>query len=771
MKKIFFLSLFFVVSISHAQIGTLEASLKLTTLDGITLPFQNGMAVPSFEKQPRTVISLAGAWKKQRFSANHSTSMVKRDSAGLVQILSEASGRESQYFNDGAWSQQTIPGVENTLRGYEKVPERYEDGVWYRTKFSVPDSLQQKFTKLIFYAVNYTADVWLNGKYLGWHEGGYTPFAFDVSSAIRFDSANVLAVRVDNIPWGTRQDIVPYYLCDWFNYAGIIHDVYLEFSEKISVVRADVVPQNINGLLKTTVVLTNTTHSQQNVDVKIQVFKAKTDSVSLTKEISAELAGEETVIEGSALFSLSIPADSLAVWQPAITVVNPQLWSPNHPNLYIMKITLSQEGETKDEFSTQFGIRTISIKGDRILFNGKEIFLHGVARHEDHPDYGRSLPKNVIYNDLQLVKSVNANYLRSGHYPNHPYTYLIADRLGLVIMEEIPVWWFDVASAWAIQNYQRQIHLQMFREMAFRDYNRPSIGLWSLSNECKDVAGRSTFFQNVQTELDTKYPDGRLITQSAAADRPGAYDQSQKYTDVAGWTMYFGIFYDPWGVGDYFGTKYFLVDTHDFFPDKPIFNTEFGYWSGETRTHYAEQNQTFDSVFLAFKTRLPITETGAYNHFGFLAGITWWCIFDWYTAQSSGGFQSMGLMQMNRLDAKPVMTRVKNMYKLYAPHSEYITTVERTNEKIIPSEFSLHQNFPNPFNPSTTITFALPQAEKVTVKVFDLLGKEVETLVHEHLEAGTYQRQWNPQNLSSGIYFCRFHAGNFTALRKMILLK
>ena len=411
--------------------------------------------------------------------------------------------------------------MENVLNANEKVPEYYENGVWYRSRFTTSDSLKNKFAKLNFYAVNYIADVWLNGKYLGWHEGGYTSFAFDVSSALRFDSANVLVVRVDNIPWGTRKDIVPFYKCDWFNYTGIIHEVYLEFSDKISTTRADIITKDINGLMQSTVVVNNSKLTSENVDVKIQVYSAKNDSVSLTKEISAELAGAEIAIQGVTQKSFSVPADSINVWRTDFTIQNPKLWSPRIPNLYILKVTISQNGITKDEFFTQFGVRTIKTIDDKILLNEKVIYLHGVARHEDHPNYGRSIPTNVIFSDLKIVKNVNANYLRTGHYPNHPFTYLAADRIGLIVMEEIPVWWFDDTQSWLYQNFIRRIHYQMFREMVFRDYNRPSIALWSTSNECKDVPGRITFNQSINNELDMLYPDGRLITQSAASDRPG----------------------------------------------------------------------------------------------------------------------------------------------------------------------------------------------------------------------------------------------------------
>ena len=770
MKKILLLYIFS-IDILFAQYASLEATLSLATFNDITIPYQNGIVFPSFEKQNRTSISLGGQWKKLRFNANHDVTLAKRDSAGYLNLINEANGINNPNFNDGAWENHLIPSTENKINEYEKVPEYYENGVWYRTKFSISDSLKNSFSKLIFYSLNYVGDFWLNGKYLGYHEGGYTSFAFDVSKALRFDSANVLVVRVDNIPWGKRKDIVPFYKSDWFNYTGIIHDVYLEFSNKISVSRTDVVTKNIDGTIQSTIVINNKKSSSENVEVSVKIFNAKSDSISLRKEITAELIGSEAQTQGIVLQNISIPADTISVLRNEIKILDPKLWSPLKPNLYILKVTISQNGKILDEFFTQFGVRTIKQVDYRILLNEKPIYLHGVARHEDHPNYGRSLPKNIIFSDLQKVKYVNANYLRTGHYPNHPYTYLVADRLGIVVMEEIPVWWFNDAIDWLIQNNVRRIHYQMFREMVFRDFNRPSIALWSTNNECKEIPNRQIYNQTLNDELDYLYPDGRLTMQSAAADYPGPGDVTQSVCDVAGWTMYYGIFYDPYKFGIVRNTKYFLVDAHDYFPKKPIIDTEFGFWSTEKMTEFAKQVMIFDSTFLAFAERIPIDQDGKYNPKGFLAATTWWCIFDWYSHQQNNGFQSMGLIRMNRNDEKPVMNTLKKKYATFVLKSEYLTSVEKKNLKNIPKSFRLMQNYPNPFNPSTKINFEVPIKSNVSIKIFDVLGKEVLSLVNEVKEPGNYEVDFSPKNFSNGIYFYKFDAGSFIETKKMILLK
>ncbi|MDZ7307295.1 MAG: beta galactosidase jelly roll domain-containing protein [candidate division KSB1 bacterium] len=375
-----------------AQIASLDASLRLQTVAGIAIPHQNGIPVPSFEKQRRTTINLAGPWRKQRFAANHDLTLLKRDAAGMAELLAEAAGRQEPGYDDSGWPLHHIPGVENTINAYEKRPEYYQDGVWYRRVFAVPGELRGKFAKLIFYAVNYVADVWLNGRYLGYHEGGYTSFAFDATPALRYDTLNVIAVRVDNPPWGSRTDIIPYSRVDWFNYTGILHDVYLEFADEISVVRADIVPKDLNGRLQTTVTVFNAGTAPQDVEIALQVYAARVDSQNILSESAADLLGAPVAVSGETRHGNSVPAREAAVWRTEIIIANPRLWSPQTPHLYILQVTLARGSRVVDAFHTQFGVRTAKTSGTKFLLNEKPAFFVGVARHEDHPVYGRSMP-------------------------------------------------------------------------------------------------------------------------------------------------------------------------------------------------------------------------------------------------------------------------------------------------------------------------------------------------------------------------------------------
>lgn len=772
------LALVLACSTAAAQIASLPATMSFRSVDGVTVPFQNGIPVPSFEEQHRPVIDLSGSWRKLRFAPDHNLTLGNRDAAGYAAILAEAGGIHLPSFVDTAWEVKTIPAVENTMNAYEKRPEYYENGVWYRRAFSAPDSLINHAAILKFLAVNYVADVWLNGSYLGWHEGGYTPFAFDVSNVLRFDTVNVLAVRVDNPPWNSGQtmggsrriDIVPYYTVDWFNYTGIIHDVFIEFPDSLSISRADVVPLDSQGNLSVGVTLRNRGTQAQTVDIALQVFEARVDSSTIDSPYPADLAGAPVAVTGVAQVSLSAANDSSRAWKTALTVSAPRLWSPKHPNLYILRATVSQSGRVLDEFSTQFGIRTVTTSGSSLRLNGLPVFLPGIARHEDHPVYGRSIPRAVIASDLKTIKTLNVALLRTAHYPNHPYTYMMADRLGLAILEEIPVWWFDTDQAWLIQNGLRHIHTQMFREMVFRDYNRPSILFWSTCNECLAVTGRQQFIADINTELDTQYPDGRLVTESAAADRPGPSDPTQSSCDIAGWTMYFGIFH---GGTYYDGTKQFLQSAHASQPGKPVMDTEFGYWSSENGSSAQTQLVVLDSTFMAFSEVAAVDSTGAVNPSGFLAATTWWTAFDWYTCQQPAGYESMGVIHMDRATVKPVAAALARTYLPY--YSTMMTTgIGGHASGGVPGTFILRQNYPNPFNPRTNIVYAIPAAGFVTLRVYDLLGRLVATLVNSEQTPGDHSAIFAPgtgPGCASGVYFYRLEYGGRVAVQRMMYLR
>ena len=770
--------LVFISCYTSAQTAALEASLSLQDVSGIKIPYQNGMPLPTFEKQSgRQILDLAGEWKKIRFVTNDNLTLAKRDAAGITALETEAAGKQLSTFNDAGWDKKTLPGVENALTEATApgglFPEIYNDGIWYRKTFTLDAANNGKFIKLMFYAVNYVCDIWINDKYVGYHEGGYTPFAFDVSSFLKYGSSNVIAIRVDNIAWGSRKDIIPYNQVDWFNYAGVIHDIYLEVSDPVSVTRTNIISKDVDGNIEATIILNNKKSSSVNISATVKVYEAAVTISNIQSEYAKDLIGSEAVITGTNQKSVNVNSSSVSVWKANLKIANPKLWSMKTPNLYIMKVTLMDGSTILDEYYTQFGIRTVSTKDGKFLLNNKIMLLTGVARHEEHPDYGRSVPKSIIYSDLVTIKNLNAVYLRTAHYPNHLYTYLMADRLGIAIMEEIPLWQWDTQDVCDIQNLNRKIHQQMFREMVFKDYNRPSVVMWSTSNECHlNGGGRLVYHNLIKDDLRSNYDDGRLLTQSAAADNPGATDISQTMLDVAGWTIYFGIFYGK--SGSYLGPTFsFVNDAKAAFPTKPIMDTEFGYWSSENGSTEGEQVNVLNQTFNAFKFNFPYDASGILSPDGNLMGTTWWCVFDWYQYKpKKSGWQTMGLISMDRKTEKQAAGVLRNLYLPYST-KDGISVGINEESGIIPSQFGLDQNYPNPFNPETQINYYLPQSENVSLKIYDLLGKEVAILVNEFKQAGKYSVNFSAQSsrLTSGVYFYKLVAGKFSEVRKMILIK
>ena len=666
MKKILFFFIIYIIISGrlHAGEASLEPNFTLLKIDYETVPVENNFPVPSFEKQTRPVINLKGNWKKQRFHGDDEITLAKRDKTGYEDLIREADGRFRSDYNDTMWENKYLPSVENKMNEYQKRPEYYEDGVWYRRSFNVPENLKGQRAIIKFHSVNYVADVWINGSYAGYHEGGYTPFAFDITPFVRFGEKNIIAVRVDNPAWGKRKDIVPFIKVDWFNYTGIIHDLYIEFLPSVSISRVDIVPKSTEGNMDLKFVLWNPEKKISKVKIDFSVYRACVTEKNILSEYASELTGLPVNVQGSYERDVSFKGEAVKAGLNKIKIKDPLLWSPEKPFLYILKAVLTSDGHVIDEYYTQFGIRMLETEGNKFLLNKKPSFFPSVARHEDHPLYGRAIPKEIIYSDLMLIKSLHARMVRTGHYPNNLFTYMLADRLGLAIIEEIPVWWFDGEEEWKIQNERRHIHEQMWREMIFRDYNRPSIFLWSACNECKDVINRKFFIEKIHKDLDDNYPDGRLVTQSAAADRPGPRDDSQFAVDVPGWTMYFGIFY---GKDPYKETKKFLYDVQKIHPDKPVLDTEYGRWSREDHEEQDLQIKIFTETFRAFSEEGAIKENGTVNEHGGLMAATWWCVFDWYTSSIPDGFQSMGLYQMDRKSPKKVPEKLKEKYVIYHP--------------------------------------------------------------------------------------------------------
>ncbi|KPK40245.1 MAG: hypothetical protein AMJ78_07425, partial [Omnitrophica WOR_2 bacterium SM23_29] len=640
------------------SVETQPPTFELKKVDEIYVPFQNGIPSPSWEPQDREYVDLNGTWKSQRQGVNHKLTLAKRTPEIIKLVEEEGGGRHTSEYDDSQWADKIIPGVENP------TPDRYQDGVWYRRRFFVPNKALGKYIKLMFESANYFTDVWINGRWVGCHEGGFTSFAFDVTQYLNYGKENVIAVRVDNIPWLPEGDkspealktndhnIVPYKTCDWWNYGGITREVYLELSPLISVVRADVKSKFLDektAEIEATVIIFNYGQNNVTTHVELKAFATDINEDNIKEPAAKKIADLRKAVpsEGETAKVITLKAKVVTPLNFKIKLKNIKPWSPEEPTLYVLKVGVGDKVKRLDEFYTQFGIREVNIdkQNAKLLFNGKEIFLCGIARHEvfyGEKGVGEIYGVERIFDDLKLIKEANANFVRTGHYPNQKETYILTDRMGLLVWEEIPVYWFEGPEL-IIQNKVRGIARQMMQEMVYRDYNRPSVIIWGTVNENSWQKERADLIRDLK-ENAYKIDGTRPVAQSAAGSDPT--DGTQKECDLLGFTTYYGVFY---GNSYYEDTKAAMEKSHKAYPEKPILSTEYGIWSP-----YGDIAQEDIQVELGEET------FKAFRELPYVCGATWWGGFDWHTMINEP--QTMGTITMDRKFQKPIYFQLQKQH-------------------------------------------------------------------------------------------------------------
>jgi len=352
----------------------------------------------------------------------------------------------------------------------------YEGTIWYRKKFDAPELPDGRRVILYFGAVNYRADVYLNSKKLGTHVGGFTPFYFEITDFLK-DSDNSLVIKVDN---KRLKEGVPTLNTDWWNYGGITRDVKLlvlpsTFIKDYSIV----LESSSEKIIKGKVVVDGGTHEK----IRIIIPELK---------VNSSISPDEN---GTAEFSFQ--AEKL------------ELWSPDNPRLYRIEITADN-----DTLIDSVGFRTIAVEGKQILLNGKPIFLKGISIHEEYATDGGGRV-NAAWQAEQLLdwaKELSCNFVRLAHYPHNEDMVRIAERKGIMVWSEIPVYWtIDWKNESTFENARNQL-----RENILRDRNRANIIIWSLANETPVTPARNEFLTKL-AECARLLDNTRLI--SAALEK------------------------------------------------------------------------------------------------------------------------------------------------------------------------------------------------------------------------------------------------------------
>jgi beta-glucuronidase len=631
--------------------GTLPPTLVLDESGGLPVAMQNGIPVPTFDWQPRPRVDLDGEWRVERVDLDVELTMGDRKLT-LPQIEAAAEERHRPEHDDSDWPFITVPGTMNPPPGGE------EGGAWYRRRVDVPSDWAGHAVTLRFASANYVVDVWVNGTWLGYHEGGSTPFAFDLGAVVRAGAENTVAVRVHTIPLGTRRDVVPWGLVDWWNYGGLTGSVWLEAAPAVHLARVDVIPH-----LDAVELEVLTSHASRLVAsradtggdsdgppviITASILPATvTDANLLNPDPRALLAPDAEPIVTITEEATAPPAGGTVGTTLAVTFREADLWSPASPALYVGRVDLrwaehpldAREARPSDTLWVTFGIRHVSVDPvrPRVLLNGEAAFFRGVGLHAETLELASdgtlvggtpSQSARQVLDELQDAGALGADLLRTGHQPGDPTMLMLADRLGFAVWEEIPLYHATPFIFEAVM--ERGIPQQMLREMALRDMNRPSVLFHGFANESTGDEERTQALAELH-EVDREIDGTRLTGQAAYGWDPA--DATHAPLDVAGFTFYHGVFYGEQAGAD---TRRALREANATHPQKPIMILEFGRWADRPEDEM-EQAAIFEDTYPALEQFRADEPTG------FVSAATWWTLHDFATRIAGIGIEDFGL--------------------------------------------------------------------------------------------------------------------------------
>jgi beta-glucuronidase len=645
------------------------------TIDGVGVVFQYGKPVPSFDtwdapELTREVKRLDGQWK---FSFDPQNQGV-------------AQGWLNPDFDDSAWKPEQVPGswdlydtpgfgtYDGTNFGQGSA---FQDGyAWYRTSVMTKADWNHKFVKLNFLGAGYKTWVYVNGKFVGAHEGGYTPFSLDISDALIPGKPTTIAVRVYRSPsfdtyTGTKPTAVrdatsvPPGPVDYWPYAGITRSVYLEASSDVTV--SKLLTSAGNGKLHLDAVLYN--HGTQ-VQKRLVATEPGIGTGGTIKLAEATLQpGEVKVLP----FDFDIP---LA-----------KQWDTAHPNLYTAGVTLLKgeglgevdqlqgliddqlKGSNADQptglmedrlkafiddrLTVQYGMRTIEVKDGKLLLNGNQVLLKGVNWHEETAAHGRSMTIPEFDTELGMVKDLNANFIRNSVYNRHPYVYEYADKNGLLVLDDIDNMWLKMSEQ-KLQTESYGLSRALALTMAWNQIDHPSVIMWSLQNE-SDIWTDRTVYRNWIADMKQAVKSVDIQNRPVTWASGSSWDPAFDLADVIGFNEYFGYFY---GKNSDLGTT--LDAVHKQYPDRPILITENGSWSflgnhGSPDVSGTEEWQAnnFQSHWDQIMARTD-----------YMAGYTFWNLKDYKERENynqvHNGISYMGLVTFDNEAKRLVYNTFKN---------------------------------------------------------------------------------------------------------------
>ena len=431
-------------------------------------------------------------------------------------------------FDDGAWRKLDLPhdwGTEGPFKqeypgDTGKLP--WWGVGWYRKHFNIPAEDQGQRIFLDVDGAMAYATVWLNGKFVGGWPYGYSSFRLELTPYVNIGGENVLAIRLDNPPNSSR----------WYPGGGIYRNVWLE---KTSPIHSD-----LWGTYITTPEI-----SSGAAAVLVQVLIANQSSADATVSVKTlihelNFAGQKTYVPvaSSEPVDAAIASGNSVTCKMKINVINPKLWNLKNPRLYAADVMIEQNGKIVDSYTKNFGIRTIKFDADKGFFlNGEHVKLNGVCDHHDLGPLGTAINTRALQRQIEILKEMGCNAIRTSHNPPAPELLELCDRMGMVVMDEAFDTWARTKNRNDYGRLFADWHEKDLRSLVRRDRNHPCVILWSTGNEIgeQDLRGNGKQISEELTRIVHEEDSTRQV--DANCDNPAAgFNGFQKTLDVMGFS-------------------------------------------------------------------------------------------------------------------------------------------------------------------------------------------------------------------------------------------
>jgi beta-glucuronidase len=543
----------------------------------------------------------------------------------LLRIDPADAGVAQRFFaqrTSVGWTPTTVPSAWNA--GDDSSASFTGSVAWYRKDFRLPSSSRALSWIVRFESVNFRATVWLNGRQLGQHVGGYDPFELDLPNLVR-KGVNRLVVRVDNRrpgdPTGAASD-QPIPPGGWWNYGGLLREVYLRRVNRVDIADVQVAPSLPCARCAATITanadVRNVTRSVQLVHVTGRFGSSPLD------------LGTRTIAPGQTI-----------TFSTRLLVRRPRLWSPPHPNLYAVRFSATAaQGKAKSTpaagYSLHTGIRSLRVtKSGLLLLNGQIVHFRGVALHEDTLTQGAAMDNATRARLVALAKDAGATLIRA-HYPLHPEFQELADREGLLLWSEVPAM-YQLPEADVGRQVFRSLAFQELRDNLIANRNHPSVAIWSLGNEMPSVVGpnQAAYLRDgaaLVHQLDPTRPVGLAFPGHPETPCQPGYAPIQ----VLGFNDYFGWYTGAFGdIADRDGLSPFLDALHACYPHTAVAVTEFG--AEANRDGPVEEKGTY-----AFQGDFVQYHLNVYNTKPWLAGAVYFALQEFRVRPFWGGGNPWG---------------------------------------------------------------------------------------------------------------------------------